>query len=619
MITRWTLLFGATVVIGLAAGWLNEQPVDRGSEESLPLVTGAAPQIDQLNPRHVDLKPLVDEKLSLRDRLFAAAAFAGNDVASLPARIDAVLSESFALRSQTTTALIEQWVREDPARAFRHFISKDDRRTAARVLGLWVKMDPDAAVAAVAGEKDDKPDLVRTVALGLADADPERAFELWLPVEDSSSAPIFREWAKVNPQRAAEEAKRIKNDSYERYARRAALAEWAKTDPVSAAAWVETRFGNHGDRSSYSSVVLGEWAKEDSLPALDFVADWPAGKIDNVSSVLVESLLRGRSPTEAISLVNGVESPTVRSFLTTQLATNLAGTAPEIAVELLGGASAVPEVAKSIFRKWANKDWDAAAAAAVELPSVEQRASAARGLLAALSSNAGGGAGVERWLAPLLDLATTDETDVALEPSIIEDMSSTDLQYLVERYGDRIGDSVNGAIRHFAEREPERAREIVDSLSDLENSLGERSVQELVMQWVRQDPMQAIAWVDSMPAGTQREVAYRNLGHNWTRIDPEGAETWLRSLPDSVERDLAVKEYVVVQSNRDHSTALELAQTIDQETARSGALTTVFKAWLQRDYYAARDAAATMKLPSGALSEITRLADEEEAWQRLRE
>lgn len=48
---------------------------------------------------------------------------------------------------------------------------------------------------------------------------------------------------------------------------------------------------------------------------------------------------------------------------------------------------------------------------------------------------------------------------------------------------------------------------------------------------VREDPVEAGAWVQSLPAGEAQLWAQKNVAANWTQYDPAAANQWVKSLP----------------------------------------------------------------------------------------
>jgi hypothetical protein len=51
------------------------------------------------------------------------------------------------------------------------------------------------------------------------------------------------------------------------------------------------------------------------------------------------------------------------------------------------------------------------------------------------------------------------------------------------------------------------------------------------LEWSRNDPVAAGAWVRGLPAGEAREWAQKNLAVQWSATYPAAAERWLKSLP----------------------------------------------------------------------------------------
>ncbi len=96
---------------------------------------------------------------------------------------------------------------------------------------------------------------------------------------------------------------------------------------------------------------------------------------------------------------------------------------------------------------------------------------------------------------------------------------------LVTDYGDRKGKIYGRAIQYLAAT-PEQHPQIIGTATNH------------ALNWSRNDPDAAAAWVDGLPAGETRDWVQKNLASQWSSVDPTAAERWLGTLPKADQSKL---------------------------------------------------------------------------------
>lgn len=92
------------------------------------------------------------------------------------------------------------------------------------------------------------------------------------------------------------------------------------------------------------------------------------------------------------------------------------------------------------------------------------------------------------------------------------------------------------------------------------------------------DPLGGVNTCKSLPAGPIQNAAMQSLARSWSRTDPVPASEWIASLPAGTARDLAVRELVANALN-DPEGALLNARQIANPQLRMDAAWEVIKAW----------------------------------------
>jgi hypothetical protein len=58
------------------------------------------------------------------------------------------------------------------------------------------------------------------------------------------------------------------------------------------------------------------------------------------------------------------------------------------------------------------------------------------------------------------------------------------------------------------------------------------------VQWLKNDPDAASAWVNRLPASEAKTWAQKNLAANWVKYDFEEAQRWIKALPANERKEV---------------------------------------------------------------------------------
>ncbi len=130
------------------------------------------------------------------------------------------------------------------------------------------------------------------------------------------------------------------------------------------------------------------------------------------------------------------------------------------------------------------------------------------------------------------------------------------------------------------------------------------AVDRLADSWSREDPQAVLEWADQL-SGATKAAAYEEAMQSWAREDPTAAGEFLGGLAASLERDAAAGAYAESVSREDPVTAMDWAQTIQDESIRQETVKEVAQDWYRVDQAAAKEWIEASGLPEATVTEIT--------------
>lgn len=328
-------------------------------------------------------------------------------------------------------------------------------------------------------------------------------------------------WALKDP--AAAGAYAMANGCADRWTIESVAKAWAAFDARAAVAWAKAIPSVEGGSRLAESLAVWTYPTDPTL-ALELAKSLPEG-IERTSAFqcMVASAL-DRSLEEARRLLEVVPGGDTKTHCALAVATELAGTDPRGAVELI--QDQVTTVEKDVLLSDALGRW----------AHVEPKAAA--------------------------DWAFGHMTNVETRNC-----------------------AVSGVMTVWATKALEDAAAYLASMPEgMERNIG---VQSVVLGWGETDPVAALAWARQYPEPDVLETVSGILISQWACRDRGGVEAWLHSLETGSFRDRSVTAYSEGLDQGDPLSALEWALTIQDHEVRASRTERAASAWLYRDREAA--------------------------------
>lgn len=367
-------------------------------------------------------------------------------------------------------------------------------------------------------------------------------------------AELYRAWAAVNPHAAWQAA--LADALDKTGGMLAAVAGVvAKTNP-NAAVDLAMSLGMGGKRGFVLSSVFTEWAKKDVLAALEYSQKHPEVPVDNYAFTAGLMKFAETDPVKAANLALGFKSEYGGNSTLLSLMNNWIERDPDAAFDWalkLENPKMREDAVSTAVGAWAKIDPKAAMAYVESIPDLGVRKSAFQKAWADWFRND--------------PLQATDyiakSTDATLLNSGRFSIARLAESLGPKERGDLLGRLPNGELRDG----------VMDSLTG-----------SLIGRAKFNDAMDIL---NELPDSRSRDRNVVKLGLEWAKQDPAAADAWLKQLPASSDRDLAVAGYVRILARSDATKAIEWANQIPDAKLRSGALQNVAVGWMRSDPVAA--------------------------------
>jgi len=152
---------------------------------------------------------------------------------------------------------------------------------------------------------------------------------------------------------------------------------------------------------------------------------------------------------------------------------------------------------------------------------------------------------------------------------------------------DQQASAMASAIAGLSKDNPQLASEKIAALpvGDDRNS----AVSTLALNWSRQDPAAAAAWLLQQNDPAAASGAMREVMPNWVNQDPAAALAYVNTQQPGEVRDSAASAYIMSNSKTAPADLVALATTITDDNSRSRSLSVATMRWIQEDPTAAKD------------------------------
>ena len=258
---------------------------------------------------------------------------------------------------------------------------KERREVARRVLGVWAKSDPRAALSALEEMADRR--LTETAQYALVDtwtqSDPLAAFE-WAQTRPNSNhrthalAIALQKVAQSDRAQALALAEDLDAGARSN-AIETVLRHWGRDDPRAAAAWLDaSQHKTHGAVAA----VIGGYARLDAEEAFDWLQAQPAEAQRQSASMIVSHV----AEEAALGMIDRIDDPTTAMIAGSQLMSRWAADDPRAAVRAITRmrGDSRPNLYQHAFSTWSRYDPEGANAFLGQVPA-SGRDAAIRGVM----------------------------------------------------------------------------------------------------------------------------------------------------------------------------------------------------------------------------------------------
>lgn len=343
-------------------------------------------------------------------------------------------------------------------------------------------------------------------------------------------------------------------------------------------------------------VLFGVYAEKDPAGALQAALKLPPGMLRQSGIHSVITGVAGQDPEQALSMIETLEDKSQQAQLRSMVAMVLAAKDPARALELALRTKEGNEMdfsISSIFHQWARRDLTAAKAAAQELKGKE-----AEQAHSAIISRMAQSDPEQAWKYAL-SLETADRsTQQSAYFSVLTAWAQTDPKAALRAWQELPNSQIknqtlNSLIQNWSHSDFDGALQAVLELPESNT----RSDALVSLSYSRLGEPEKVfdAILEHMPMGDNFSNAMRNVFSRWAELNPQAASQALGELPPGQAYENGVRSVARSWAEAgSYGDALQWANSLQNEQARSTALGQVFSVWGEKD--SAKAVTAVMNL-----------------------
>lgn len=403
-------------------------------------------------------------------------------------------------------ALFERWALVDPSASIGFVTSCKSRsfqKNAARsCFSALGKTDSNRAILEFG--KLPKGEVRETAGMGLvsslAGIDPAAACDL-LEKEaspggfgDYYTAEVFAQWAKTDPVAAAARLALMPPDRAGENSAGQLAASWAQKDPDAALEWAKTLTG---DRKAVSaSEVYKVIARDNPEKAWERLMAEPGhlrGKI--VGGIL--QIVADEDPRKAMAMLMTMENKSELRIATNGFLGNLSWNDTRLAFDLIDQVKDPATRRENLGNQMYYAAWTS--------PDL-----------------------LKEQIAKLTDREKIDSSGSVLRGLVSSDPAAAEKYFLALPEAQRSTQTLSMLLSMYSNRDPEQAFDFAVSFQNPQEQTA--AVKGLFQNWSREDPEAAADGWKKLPAGQGRLEALDNLAESWGQSDPAAAKAWADSL-----------------------------------------------------------------------------------------
>lgn len=410
---------------------------------------------------------------------------------------------------------------------------------------------------------------------------------------------------------------------------REAVRQWAATDPRAALAWVQNSTVGF-EQQQMTNAILGVWTLHEPTAAATYALGMPLKQRASWESLRQVMNIWGRNePQAALAWVQKLEPGNERNDLTARAVDGWARLAPEAAATFALGQPPGRDRTSLLYTVaigWMDKDPAAAWKFAIALPAETFAPVQMQDLFGTWGQR--DPAAALGHVNELPDPAKRRSTQDWLVTRLAEKDPAAALEYSRQLAGADRDSALYHVAKMQATRDPQAAAAIAAEISPGE---GQRYVAEMLasgqgeialrtaatdsaaaiallnqippgrqknfaignvaMEIARRDPRGGMALVDTIPDAAEANGVRANLLPVWAEGDFEAAVAWMRQLPAGVDRDRIASRLGYQWAKRNPREALEFMPSLADSVARSYFQSQLAEQWLAVDPAGVRAAA----------------------------
>lgn len=494
------------------------------------------------------------------------------------------------MKQSALYGLINQAASEDPEEAFRLLASEPvGHRGYGHYQSLfqkWAKDDPETAIAKLSEIKgtSNRQQALQGIAAALVTSDPQRALALaneQPPGEGRNGllASICSTWfssdsdaavAWIQSLPATERSKVLENGSW----------QMIQQNPAKAAELFATLPLNTRTAHNFSNLA-STWAQQDLAAARAWAESLPPGSARAQALNGIIGTVAQSDPVKAAGILGDTVINNQNYSQVATIAGEWIKTDQKAALAWLDGldlrGNTRQNVHSQFMSQWVREDAPAAGRYALGIQDEKVRQQAISSLVGGWAHH--DPAAAHDWIMASLEGESKDRSF----KSLIQNLSYQDPTTAFRFYQEATANLTPDAI---------------------EKTFGDTASQ-MVGSLVRDDPKAASQWVMGMPEGETRSNSIRRMVDDWGDNDIQGAAAFVDTLGAGKDRDLAVASLVDdLRQQDDFESAFDWAATVGEASKRESLIRNAANHWQQDDPAAARAAVSRANISDKAKASI---------------
>lgn len=383
---------------------------------------------------------------------------------------------------------------------------------------------------------------------------------------------IFTRWTEKDPRAAYTAWESLEPSGARELAGEVLIKEWLKLNPLEVFDFINSKPASSIKSQMLAQVVM-ELSKTDVKYGLDFLANSQSGEIKlQLVQTIINSFDIGKDLDTVISWLNNTSSGEVRTTaivaLIPKIGTNQIDLCNSLLEKLSPGTTrdhAVQALAAGLFE---NNLPENSIELALKLNEKADQDIAINSILSKWAL-------VDPTLAVQYALNGSSDNSTAMR-TVIEAWSRNHPKDVVKWLTGMKDNNVLSTIsipkaeifQSLSFHDPSTAKAMLAENTSM-FPFTTQNVEILASQWVRNDPVAATTWIQSLPNSQAKNRAFMVLAENWISYDSIQASKWIATLKNGSPRDNAIVAIVNATMQGDSESAYEWSNLINNIDLRN--------------------------------------------------